>query len=63
MPLTPWTGPGNHARVIYHRQLDSATCEWVRESKSEKTKIKYLAGRGFAGSVVALDDGSEPRPL
>lgn len=63
MPLTPRTGPGNHAWVIYHRQLDGATCEWVRESKSEKTKIKHLAGRGFADSVAALDDGSEPRPL
>lgn len=44
MPLTPWTGPGDHAQVVHHGQLDGATCEWMRESKSKKSGIKYLAG-------------------
>ena len=35
----------------------------MKEGKSEKTWIKYLAEQGFAGSVLALDDGSESRPL
>ena len=36
---------------------------WVRESKGEKVRIKYLAARGFGGCVAALDDGFEPCPL
>jgi len=60
VPLSPWVGPGNHTWVVYHGWLGGATCKWVRESKSEKTGLKHLAGRDFAGSVVALDGEPEP---
>ena len=37
--------------------------EVVRGSIIKKSEIKYLAGRWSAGSVAALDGGSEPRLL
>ena len=62
MPLAPWTRPGYHVRIIYSGRLSGATWEWVRMRKSEKVRIRYLAGGGFVGSVAVLDDESEAFP-